>query len=328
MGLDKNNNYIDDRTPVIFQGIKEKTIALKNSESVQDAIESLKAGGTEVSRSEKAESAETVNKALQSKKEEYEEQKPKSGTKASGYVSIVASSIATINKGTEFVSDSGVSFVATEKVIISSTDAGVPIKISIEAKETGKDGNVGINSIRKTTDDIPFIESITNTEPTSGGSDEKKLSNTEQASLETTRSLIKDYQRGLSDLESDISELRDKGILGEGEYTVKFIYDQPNVSVSTTNRFVEHETVDGPVIRQKVGTGKRNITLEGVCTTAEASLLDNFVNENQIYVKSNRYEGNVSIRGISTKPLEDGGAMNLDGQYTHDFALELTEIEQ
>jgi len=127
-----------------------------------------------------------------------------------------------------------------------------------------------------------------------------------------------------------IRDLEDGGarVIGSSDYTITFVYDQPNVSVSTTNRFVEHETVDGPIIRQKVGRGKKNITIEGVCTTAEAILLDNFVNEDEIYVDSHRYEGDVSIQGISTSPLEDGGAMNLDGKYTHDFGLELTEIEQ
>jgi hypothetical protein len=150
-------------------------------------------------------------------------------------------------------------------------------------------------------------------------------------SVETVRGTNKTFFDNFRDLRDGGADIAFASI-NDSEFstgfTIKFLYDQPNVSVSTTNRFVEHETVDGPVIRQKVGPGKKNITIEGVCTTAEAVLLDNFVNEKEIYVESHRYEGEVSIQGASSSPLEDGGAMNLDGKFTHDFSLELTEIER
>jgi len=325
MGLDQNNNYVDDRTSVIFQGIKEETIALKRSESVKDAISMLREGGTEISRSEKTDSAETVRSSIERNREEYEEVQPNPATKATGKVTVSADPGTTIPKGTRFGTDDAKKFISTEEV---TAGRGGQAKVPVEANTAGTEGNVGVGEIDSILGIVSGVNSVRNLEPTTGGTKKEELSPIDQARSNSISSTITDLERGLRDIESDIGELQDQGILGEGEYTVKFIYDQPNVSVSTTNRFVEHETVDGPVIRQRVGTGKKNVTLEGVCTTAEASLLDNFVNEDQIYVKSNRYEGNVSIQSISTSPLEDGGAMNLDGKYTHDFGLELTEIEQ
>jgi hypothetical protein len=324
MGLNDDNAFFDNRTPVVFRGIKEETLALNQGQSLQDTIERLKDAGTNVSRSEIGQQEESLNKTIEKNQERVDRIRSVStAEKANGYVNVISFSTTTIPKGTTFSTNDGKEFLSTEEVEINDTN--LPFTIRIEAKRGGADYNVAPNTIRNSS--FSGLRSVTNVEATSGGKDDTALRAIDERNLESSREKIEEAQRGLSNIESDIEELNDVGILGEGEYTVKFIYDQPNVSVGTTNRFVEHETVDGPVIRQKVGRGKKSITLEGVCTTPEATLLDNFVNEDMIYVKSHRYEGNVSIEGISTSPLSDGGAMNLDGKFTHDFSLELVEIE-
>lgn len=324
MGLNGDNAFFDNRTPVVFRGIKEETLALNQGQSLQDTIERLKDAGTNVSRSEIIQQKESLNKRIERNQERVDTiSSVSTAEKANGYVNVISFSTTTIPKGTTFSTNDGKEFLSTEEVEINDTN--IPFTVRIEAKSGGADYNVAPNTIRNSS--FSGLRSVTNVEATSGGKDETALRRIDEISLESSRERIEEAQRGLSNVESDIEELNDVGILGEGEYTVKFIYDQPNVSVGTTNRFVEHETVDGPVIRQKVGRGKKSITLEGVCTTPEATLLDNFVNEDMVYVKSHRYEGNVSIEGISTSPLSDGGAMNLDGKFTHDFTLELIEIE-
>lgn len=324
MGLNDDNAFFDNRTPVVFRGIKEETLALNQGQSLQDTIERLKDAGADVSRSEIAQQEESLNKTIEKNQERVDRiSSVSTAEKANGYVNVISTSTTTIPKGTTFSTNDGKKFISTEEVEINDTN--LPFTVRIEAKRGGADYNVAPNTIRNSS--FSGLRSVTNVEATSGGKDDTALRAVDERNLESSREKIEEAQQGLSNIESDISELNDVGILGEGEYTVKFIYDQPNVSVGTTNRFVEHETVDGPVIRQKVGRGKKSITLEGVCTTPEATLLDNFVNEDMIYVKSHRYEGNVSIEGISTSPLSDGGAMNLDGKFTHDFTLELIEIE-
>ncbi len=324
MALDDDNDFYDNRTPVVFIGIKEETLALNQGQSLQDTIKRLKDAGASVSRSEIATKEESFNKTIEKNQERVDRLRSIStAEKANGYVNVISFAGTTIAKGSTFSTRDGKEFVSTESVEI--IDTGLPLQIQIEAKETGSDYNVAPNSIR--TSSAEGVVSVTNVEPTSGGEDETGLRAVDERNLEYSQDRVEDAQTSLKNIESDLEQLNDVGILGEGEYTVKFIYDQPNVSVGTTNRFVEHETVDGPVIRQKVGRGKKSVTLEGVCTTPEATLLDNFINEDEIYIKSHRHQGNVSIDGISTSPLSDGGAMNLDGQFTHEFSLELIEIE-
>lgn len=114
----------------------------------------------------------------------------------------------------------------------------------------------------------------------------------------------------------------------QGPNSIALTYGQPNVSVSTQNRFAEFETIGGPIIRQKLGEGRTEINIDGVCTTLEASLIDALKVERTVRIISNRFEGNVDVASASTDPLEDGGAMNLDGNFTHSFGLSLVEVEQ
>ncbi|AGM11352.1 hypothetical protein M199_gp022 [Halogranum tailed virus 1] len=113
----------------------------------------------------------------------------------------------------------------------------------------------------------------------------------------------------------------------KGLVSVEMVYNQPNISVSSSGRFKEHQTIDGPIVRQKIGEGNVEIEIEGVCTTPEAKVIDTLRFEGTITVLSDRYSGEVQIASTSTSPLEDGGAMNLDGQFTHTFGISCVEVE-
>lgn len=104
-------------------------------------------------------------------------------------------------------------------------------------------------------------------------------------------------------------------------------HDQPNVSVQSSTRFSEHETIGGPIIRQRLGEGLVEISVEGACTTAEATVIDALRFENTVQVTSDRYSGTVQVAAVSTNPLEDGGAIDLDGDFTHSFGIEFVEVE-
>jgi hypothetical protein len=330
MALGDNNELLDNRTPVIFRGIKEETLAFNRSQSLEDTLQELRDAGASVSRAEVLTKEDSLQKEIEKNQEEIRTvlDRTEAAKKATGTVTVVTSSIVVIPKGTSFFTVGGKEFVSTKAV--ETTDTGLNFRVSrasipVESVSGGSEYNVPPNTIRRS--DNSIIDSVTNTEATSGGEDEVPLSDTENRIIDSSVEDIQESREALGNVQDDIGELNELGRFTEGEFTVTLLYDQPNVSVSTTNRFVEHETIDGPVIRQKIGRGQKTISLEGVCTTPEATLLDNFINEDQIFVKSHRYEGEVTIESVSTNPLEDGGAINLEGNFTHEFGLELIEIE-
>jgi len=97
--------------------------------------------------------------------------------------------------------------------------------------------------------------------------------------------------------------------------------------VSTSGRFVEHQTIGGPVVRQKVGEGIVEIDIDGVCTTAEAAIIDNLRFESNVDISSSRYNGRCQVSSLNTNPFAAGGAIDLDGEFTHNFGITLVEIE-
>jgi len=119
-----------------------------------------------------------------------------------------------------------------------------------------------------------------------------------------------------------------QGFTDNGGLIFQLKYDQPNVSVNSSARFTEHATIDGPIVRQRIGPGLVEISIEGVCTAMEALLLDNLRYEATIEIISSRYSGVCQVAATSTSPLEDGGAIDLDGQFTHTFGIELVEVER
>jgi hypothetical protein len=317
-----------DRDPVVIKGVKESTVAAKPGQELQTAISDLKSQGTEVSRAtETTLKKESLEKTIQKKRDAIEELDGSPATKATGKVQFVLSFPIILPDDTTFETEDGVTFEVddTGGFTSSELDRG-PQTVPIKAVEAGAKGNVGPNQITDTSLTPVFLRgSVTNVDATTGGTDDT------ESEFKRRRGRLVDSIEGIQDavddIDKDLEPLRELGVIEEGEFTVQLFYDQPNISVSTSNRFVEHETVDGPIVRQKLGRGKVTINVDGVCTTPEAALLDNLVNEDQVRLVSNRFSGNTSIQGISTSPLEDGGAVNLDGNFTHEFGLELVEIE-
>lgn len=109
---------------------------------------------------------------------------------------------------------------------------------------------------------------------------------------------------------------------------VYFKYNQPNVSVSTSARYVEHEVIGDTVVRQKIGESPDEISIEGICTEGEVGLIDDLIYEEEVTVVSNRWEGVAQVTSTSTNPLDDGGAIDPDGQWTHTFTIELVGIQE
>jgi len=316
-----------DRDPVVIKGVKESTVAAKPGQELQTAISDLKSQGTEVSRAtETTLKRESLEKTIQEKRDAIEELEGSPATKATGTVQLRVLFPVTIPSDTTFETENGVTFEIDGGVFGSTKLESGSQTLPIRAVEAGAKGNVGPNQITETSLTPVFLRgSVTNVDATTGGTDDT------ESEFKRRRGRLVDSIEGIQDavddIDKDLEPLRELGVIEEGEFTVQLFYDQPNISVATSNRFVEHETVDGPIVRQKLGRGKVTINVDGVCTTPEAALLDNLVNEDQVRLVSNRFAGNTSIEGISTSPLEDGGAVNLDGNFTHEFGLELVEIE-
>lgn len=115
--------------------------------------------------------------------------------------------------------------------------------------------------------------------------------------------------------------------LGEGTSSyVELLYNQPDISVQTSNRFKTHETIGGPVVRQKLGEGEVEVEVSGVCTTVESTFIDELRSHDTVTLISNRKSGEMQVASTSTNPLEQGGAMNLDGNFTHEYTISLVEV--
>lgn len=107
---------------------------------------------------------------------------------------------------------------------------------------------------------------------------------------------------------------------------ISFKYSQPNVSVSSKARYVEHEVIGDTVVRQKMGNSPDNISIDGVCTAEEANQIDQLTFEEEVTVVSNRWEGVAQVASTNTDPFDDGGAIDPDGEWTHNFSIELVGV--
>lgn len=108
---------------------------------------------------------------------------------------------------------------------------------------------------------------------------------------------------------------------------INFKHSQPDVSVSSGARYVEHEVIGDTVVRQKIGESPDEITITGVCTVDEASQIDDLIYEKEVTVISNRWEGIAQVDSTNTDPLSEGGAI-AGGDWTHSYTIDLTGIEE
>jgi len=114
------------------------------------------------------------------------------------------------------------------------------------------------------------------------------------------------------------------------ETTIEFVYEQPNVSVDTSARFIEHEVIGGLTVRQKVGEEPRQVSVSGICTRDEARDIDNLYEETTIEFISYRTGAmTAQVTATSTDPYDDGGAVAINGDESdtiYTFDLELVEV--
>lgn len=326
----------DDRTPVLIQGIKKETIGLKKGQKAKDLINALKENGSKVSQSATDISETEVEENLEDQKERLEDNTSQSGQKTRGLIEIVVKDTGApvkIPSNREITSSGEIDFATTGSKTIPSGESRT---FEVVAKESGAAGNESFADIRTVLALEQKIDHIkTKSVRNSGGNlgitqqgqDPKSEDLLDELESRDARNKIDKLQDKKQKKEDNIEQLSKQGILGEGNFTVQLLYDQPNISVSAKTRFVEHETVDGAIIRQKLGKGNTGVEMEGVCTTPEANLLDNLFNEDRIFIKSNRFTGNVTVESTSTNPIEDGGGMNLDGNFTHEFTVSMIQVE-
>lgn len=116
-------------------------------------------------------------------------------------------------------------------------------------------------------------------------------------------------------------------VTGELPATLELKYGQPNISIDTSARYQTHETIGGPTIRQKVGTDPVNISVDGVCTLEEANAIDALRFEQVVFLDSNRIATRCQVASTSTEPMDDGGAIDMDGQFTHNFNISLVSVQ-
>lgn len=92
----------------------------------------------------------------------------KAATKAAGQVTVAGSPGTVIPPGSLFATGAGVQFATTAEATIG---AGGTVNVDVEAVEAGTAGNVPAGTITGIPVAIPGVQSVTNTDPTSGGTD-------------------------------------------------------------------------------------------------------------------------------------------------------------
>lgn len=109
----------------------------------------------------------------------------------------------------------------------------------------------------------------------------------------------------------------------------EFTYNNPDISVQTSGRFVTHEVVGGVTVRQKVGEDPVEISISGACTTEEANFIDNLRTNDVVSLSSHRYDAaTAQVASSSTDPFQEGGAVSpRTGKWTHRFSVNLVEVQ-
>lgn len=87
-------------------------------------------------------------------------------------------------------------------------------------------------------------------------------------------------------------------------------YPNPSISVDSGGRFVKHEIIGGPVVRQKVGEEPMQFGIDGVCTETKAKQIDALKDARYGKLMTPRVPGGsipVQFASASTDPISDGG---------------------
>lgn len=116
------------------------------------------------------------------------------------------------------------------------------------------------------------------------------------------------------------------------EFEIRFDHSAPAIGIDTGGRFVKHEIVGGPVVRQRVGAEPIEVSITGVCKEPTAKELDRLRTVDYGTIYSNRLPNeslDVHFVSTSTQPLSDGGAVELkddDAEFLYTYDLECVEV--
>lgn len=135
--------------------------------------------------------------------------------------------------------------------------------------------------------------------------------------------------------ENDISGAPEVGATVEAiteDQNINFTYDQPNVSVDTSARYVDHEVIGGMTVRQRIGEDPRQIGVSGLCTRQEARQIDQLYQTDFVEFESYR-TGRITaqVTSASTDVHSDGGSVakpseNGEMEIIYTFDISLVEI--
>jgi hypothetical protein len=118
-------------------------------------------------------------------------------------------------------------------------------------------------------------------------------------------------------------------------------FDNPTVAIDGGGRFVKHNIIGGPVVRQKIGEEPLQVSVNGVCDKRTANKIDFLRNVNSATFISSRLPGSASENNIaegggslrvqigstSTEPITDGGAADLEtGEYLYSYSINAIEV--
>lgn len=114
-------------------------------------------------------------------------------------------------------------------------------------------------------------------------------------------------------------------------------YDQPNVSISSQARYVEHEVIGGMTVRQKVGEEPKQIAVDGLCLEDVASDFEDLHEEDFVTFTHHILGGageagsmNCQVESVDIDPFTDGGgvATNSDeSEMVYQYSITLVEAE-
>lgn len=104
--------------------------------------------------------------------------------------------------------------------------------------------------------------------------------------------------------------------------------DNPDISVDSSGRFATHDIIGGITVRQKIGSEPFEITVSGVCDEETAKDIDKLKYARAGIFISERISIRVDFASMSTDPLEQGGAVDMDtGDMLYSYTLNLVGIE-
>lgn len=107
-------------------------------------------------------------------------------------------------------------------------------------------------------------------------------------------------------------------------------YDNPDIDVTTSARFAEHEIIGGTTVRQKLGEDPREISMSGVCTERVATEIDQLDKAKLVTLLTDRIPGGARCQVASTRTevLEPGGVADMDkGEFLYYYSINLVEVE-